>query len=67
MSKRFEDLVGGIEDPAELDRLRRVHQLLLSVDAPPEVSPALRVPSAAEPATPCGPSAARGRAGRSRL
>jgi hypothetical protein len=49
MSKRFEDLVGGIEDPAELDRLRRVHQLLLSVDAPPEVSPALRMPSAAEP------------------
>ena len=49
MSKRFEDLVGDIEDPVERDRLRRVHQLLLSVDAPPEVSSALREPPAAEP------------------
>ena len=49
MTKRFEDLVGDIEDPAERDRLRRVHQLLLSVDAPPEVSSALHRPPAAEP------------------
>ena len=29
MSDRFDDLVGDIEDPAERDRLRRVHELLL--------------------------------------
>jgi hypothetical protein len=49
MSKRLDDLVGDIEDPAERERLRRVHQLLLSVDPPPEVSSALRRPPAAEP------------------
>jgi hypothetical protein len=49
MSKRFDDLVGDIEDPAERERLRRVHQLLLSVDPPPEVSSALHRPPAAEP------------------
>jgi hypothetical protein len=37
----FDDLVGDIADPAERERLRRVHNLLLSVDAPPELSPAL--------------------------
>jgi hypothetical protein len=36
MSDRFDELVGDIADPAERERLRRVHQLLLSVDAPPE-------------------------------
>ena len=45
----FDELVGDIEDPAERDRLRRVHQLLLSVDPPPEVSSTLRAPPAAEP------------------
>jgi hypothetical protein len=49
MTDRFDELVGEIEDPAERDRLRRVHQLLLSVDAPPEASAALREPPAAEP------------------
>ena len=49
MSKRFDDLVGDIEDPAERERLRRVHQLLLSVDPPPEVSSTLRRPPDAEP------------------
>jgi hypothetical protein len=49
MSKRFDELVGDIEDPAERERLRRVHQLLLSVDPPPEVSSVLRTPPAAEP------------------
>lgn len=37
MSDRFDDLVGNIEDPAERERLRRVHELLLSVEAPPEL------------------------------
>jgi len=49
MKERFDDLVGPIEDPDEHDRLRRVHQLLLSVDPPPEVSPALQAPSSPEP------------------
>ena len=44
MSDRFDDLVGDIEDPAERERLRRVHELLLSVEAPPELSPAVRAP-----------------------
>jgi hypothetical protein len=47
MTDRFDELVGEIEDPEERARLRRVHTLLLSVDPPPEVSPA--VPTA-EPA-----------------
>ena len=37
MSDRFDDLVGDIEDPAERERLRRVHELLLSVEAPAEL------------------------------
>jgi len=37
VSDRFDELVGGIADPAERERLRRVHELLLSVDAPPEL------------------------------
>ena len=49
MKERFDELVGPIDDPDERDRLRRVHQLLLSVDPPPEVSSALREPPAAEP------------------
>ncbi len=50
MPERFDDLVGEIDDPDERDRLRRVHQLLLSVDPPPEVSSALQTtPSPAEP------------------
>ena len=49
MKERFDDLVGHIEDPDEHDRLRRVHQLLLSVDPPPEVSPALQAPPPPEP------------------
>ena len=38
MSDRFDELVGEIEDPAERERLRRVHDLLLSVDPPPELA-----------------------------
>ena len=41
MSDRFDELVGDVSDPAERERLRRVHELLLSVDPPPELSPAL--------------------------
>jgi len=41
VSDRFDDLVGEIADPAERKRLRRVHELLLSVEAPPEL-PAAR-------------------------
>lgn len=36
MSDRFDELVGEVTDPAERERLRRVHELLLSVEAPPE-------------------------------
>ena len=44
MSDRFDELVGDIEDPAERERLRRVHELLLSVDAPPELPRRARRP-----------------------
>jgi hypothetical protein len=47
VSDRFDELVGDIEDPQERDRLRRVHELLLSVDPPPEVSAALEQPPTA--------------------
>ena len=40
MSDRFDELVGEIADQGERDRLRRVHELLLSVDPPPELSTA---------------------------
>jgi hypothetical protein len=50
VSDRFDDLVGEIEDPRERERLRRVHELLLSVDAPPELSaPPAVAPVAALP------------------
>jgi hypothetical protein len=49
MNERFDDLVGEIEDADERDRLRRVHQLLLSVDPPPEVTAGLHEPRPAEP------------------
>ena len=43
MTDRFDELVGGVDDlhPRERDRLRRVHELLLEVDAPAEVPQAL--------------------------
>jgi hypothetical protein len=44
MSDRFDELVGDIEDPAERERLRRVHELLLSVEAPAELTPAAAAP-----------------------
>lgn len=45
MSDRFDDLVGEVADPDERARLRRVHELLLSVDAPPEVPRSLARPA----------------------
>ena len=49
MTRRFDELVGEIDDPRERDRLRRVHELLLSVDPPPDVGPALPAPARAAP------------------
>jgi len=45
MTDRFDELVGDIEDPAERERLRRVHTLLLSVDAPPELPAPAEAPA----------------------
>jgi hypothetical protein len=50
MSDRFDELVGEIDDRQERERLRRVHELLLSVDAPPERSPTLDPAVLAKPA-----------------
>jgi hypothetical protein len=44
----FDELVGGIEQPDERDRLRRVHELLVEAGPPPELSREL----AAVPAEP---------------
>ena len=41
---RFDELVGDIDDPVERERLRRIHELLLSVEAPPE-RPAATAPA----------------------
>ena len=50
MKDRFEDLIDLDElDPAERDRLRRMHELLLRVSPPPEVPSDLREAPAAEP------------------
>jgi hypothetical protein len=37
----LDDLLEGIEDPGERDRLRRMHDLLVATGPPPELSPAL--------------------------
>jgi hypothetical protein len=42
MSDGFDELVGEIEDPRERERLRRTHELLLSVGPPPELGGPLR-------------------------
>ena len=53
MSDRFDELVGDIADPAERERLRRVHELLLSVEAPPELPAAsVQAPVALRPRRP---------------
>jgi hypothetical protein len=41
VSPEFEDLVEGVDNPRERERLRRVHQLLTEAGPPPELSPAL--------------------------
>jgi hypothetical protein len=40
----FDELLGGIDQSEERERLRRVHELLLEVGPPPELSPALSSP-----------------------
>lgn len=37
----FDELMEGIEQPEERERLRRVHELLVEAGPPPELSPAL--------------------------
>ena len=49
MSDRFDELVGDVADAAERERLRRVHELLLSVEPPPELSPSLQAAPVPEP------------------
>jgi hypothetical protein len=49
VTDRFEDLLEGVDDPREQERLRRVHELLLSVEGPPELSPAIQEPPLPEP------------------
>ncbi len=39
-----DDLLEGMDDPDERERLRRVHDLLLSVDPPPDIAAPLRLP-----------------------
>ena len=52
MKDRFEDLIddGVAVDEEERARLRRVHDLLLQVEPPPEVGPELRQPPREAPA-----------------
>ena len=45
----FDDLLDGVEDPQERARLRRVHELLLETEPPPELSPTLATPPPASP------------------
>lgn len=49
MTDRFDELVGDVADPAERERLRRVHELLLAVEPPPELSPAVEPAALQEP------------------
>ena len=44
MSDRFDELVGEVDDPDERARLRRVHELLLSVEPPPTTGAATPIP-----------------------
>lgn len=37
----FDELLGGVEQPEERERLRRVHERLVEAGPPPELSPAL--------------------------
>lgn len=49
MTDRFEDLVDPVDDPAERERLLRVHRLLLASDPPPDLPPTARRPPAVAP------------------
>jgi hypothetical protein len=40
----IDDLMNGVEDPNERERLRRMHQLLLETEPPPELSTTLLTP-----------------------
>jgi hypothetical protein len=42
VSDRFDELVGEVDDPRERERLRRVHELLLAAEPPPDVPAAAR-------------------------
>ena len=44
MNDRFDELVGDVEDERERARLRRVHDLLLAVEPPPDLPRAVRRP-----------------------
>lgn len=45
----FDELLDGVEDPAERARLARVHELLVEAGPPPELSPTLQTPPPASP------------------
>jgi hypothetical protein len=45
----LDDILEGVDDPQERERLRRVHELLLSVDPPPEHSPTVAEAPLPEP------------------
>jgi len=49
VTDRFEELVGPVDDERQRERLRRVHELLLSVDPPPEPAALAATPAAARP------------------
>jgi hypothetical protein len=50
VSDRFDELVGEVGDREERERLRRVHELLLSVDPPPDaVAAPVRLPRRRRP------------------
>lgn len=42
MTDRFDELFEGVDDAGERERLRRVHELLLTIDPPPALVPRLR-------------------------
>lgn len=46
---RIDEILEGVDDPDERERLRRVHELLLAVDPPPERSPHAAAAPAPEP------------------
>jgi hypothetical protein len=57
VSDRFDELVGEVADPGERERLRRVHELLLSVEPPPDLAtapPPAAAPVAVLPSRPRG-------------